>query len=91
MPHPKKATQDDPDPFYAFDALFDRRHRKRTRALHLPFPDFLARALIGLFTTRKATLHEIRFVTADREFIGGAWIGWLLRQKVPFRIRIKAG
>jgi hypothetical protein len=33
----------------------------------------------------------IRFVTADREFIGTAWVGWLLSQKVPFRIRIKAG
>ena len=34
---------------------------------------------------------NIRFVTADREFIGGVWVGWLLAQKVPFRIRIKAG
>jgi len=34
---------------------------------------------------------RIHFVTADREFIGTEWIGWLLRQKVPFRIRIKAG
>ena len=31
------------------------------------------------------------FVTADREFIGRDWIAWLLSQKVPFRIRIKAG
>jgi hypothetical protein len=34
---------------------------------------------------------RIRFVTANREFIGAAWVGWLLSQKVPFRIRIKAG
>jgi len=34
---------------------------------------------------------KIRFVTADREFIGAVWVGWLLAQKVPFRIRIKAG
>jgi hypothetical protein len=36
-------------------------------------------------------LCPIRFVAADREFIGAAWIGLLLRQQVPFRIRIKAG
>ena len=35
--------------------------------------------------------QRLRFVTADREFIGQEWIGWLLREKVPFRIRIKAG
>jgi hypothetical protein len=34
---------------------------------------------------------RLRFVTADREFIGQQWIGWLLDKKVPFRIRIKAG
>ncbi len=33
----------------------------------------------------------IRFVTADREFIGKGWIAWLLSEKIPFRIRIKAG
>ncbi len=33
----------------------------------------------------------IAFVSADREFIGRDWIAWLLNQKVPFRIRIKAG
>jgi hypothetical protein len=33
----------------------------------------------------------IAFVSADREFIGRDWIAWLLSQKVPFRIRIKAG
>lgn len=35
--------------------------------------------------------QTIRFVTADREFIGRDWLTWLLWQKVPFRIRIKAG
>jgi len=35
--------------------------------------------------------QRLRFVTADREFIGREWIGWLLKEKVPFRIRIKAG
>lgn len=35
--------------------------------------------------------ERLRFVTADREFIGQDWIGWLLERKVPFRIRIKAG
>ncbi len=35
--------------------------------------------------------ERMRFVTADREFIGFDWVAWLLRQKVPFRIRIKAG
>lgn len=34
---------------------------------------------------------KVRFVTADREFIGQEWIGWLLSQELPFRIRIKAG
>lgn len=33
---------------------------------------------------------RLRFLTADREFIGFDWIGWLLAQKLPFRIRIKA-
>ncbi len=33
----------------------------------------------------------VRFVTADREFIGREWIGWLLSEKIGFRIRIKAG
>lgn len=33
----------------------------------------------------------ITFVTAGREFIGRDWIAWLLSEKVPFRIRIKAG
>ena len=34
---------------------------------------------------------RIRFVTADREFIGHDWIAWLLKERIPFRIRIKAG
>ncbi len=32
----------------------------------------------------------LRFVTADREFIGEDWILWLMRNKIAFRIRIKA-
>lgn len=35
--------------------------------------------------------ERIRFLTADREFIGFDWIAWLLQEKIPFRIRIKAG
>lgn len=41
---------------------------------------------LGLFGTQR-----LRFVTADREFIGREWIGWLLEKEVPFRIRVKAG
>ncbi len=35
--------------------------------------------------------ERVRFVTADREFIGRDWIGWLLEQGLAFRIRVKAG
>jgi len=35
--------------------------------------------------------ERLRFLTADREFIGFDWIGWLLQEQIPFRIRIKAG
>lgn len=35
--------------------------------------------------------ERIRFLTADREFIGFDWIAWLLKERIPFRIRIKAG
>ncbi len=35
--------------------------------------------------------ERLRFLTADREFIGREWIGWLLEQQIPFRIRVKAG
>ena len=31
------------------------------------------------------------FITADREFIGDQWVGWLIKQDLDFRIRIKAG
>lgn len=34
--------------------------------------------------------QRVRFLTADREFIGQDWIGWLIEKKIPFRIRIKA-
>jgi hypothetical protein len=46
--------------------------------------------LIGQFL-RLFGRERLRFVTADREFIGQEWIGWLLDKAVPFRIRIKAG
>jgi hypothetical protein len=35
--------------------------------------------------------ERMRFLTADREFIGFDWIAWLIQEKIPFRIRIKAG
>lgn len=41
---------------------------------------------IALFGTER-----LRLVTADREFIGTEWIGWLIQERVPFRIRIKQG
>jgi hypothetical protein len=41
---------------------------------------------VGLFGRER-----LRFLTADREFIGWEWIGWLQTQQIPFRIRIKAG
>jgi hypothetical protein len=31
-----------------------------------------------------------RFLTADREFIGDKWIGWLCEKALDFRIRVKA-
>ena len=46
----------------------------------------LLEQFLGLFGR-----HKVRFVTADREFIGRDWIAWLLSEKLPFRIRIKAG
>lgn len=46
----------------------------------------LMQQFVRLFGTRC-----IRFVTADREFIGKDWVAWLQKEKVPFRIRIKAG
>lgn len=35
--------------------------------------------------------ERIHLLTADREFIGATWIAWLLREKIAFRIRVKAG
>ncbi len=46
--------------------------------------------LLQRFVTLFGT-QTIRFLSADREFIGRDWIAWLLSEKVPFRIRIKAG
>lgn len=31
----------------------------------------------------------IQGLLADREFIGDAWMGWLLERKIPFTIRIR--
>ena len=39
---------------------------------------------LGLFPR-----NRINYVTADREFIGGDWIGWLLKERIPFRIRLR--
>ena len=33
--------------------------------------------------------ERLRFLTADREFIGWEWVRWLQKQQIPFRIRIK--
>ncbi len=33
--------------------------------------------------------HSLRFVTADREFIGRDWFRYLRREKIAFRLRIK--
>lgn len=34
--------------------------------------------------------ERCRFLTADREFIGDKWIGWLCEKDLDFRIRVKA-
>jgi len=33
--------------------------------------------------------RRIKGLLADREFIGDAWVGWLIEQKIPFYIRIR--
>ena len=48
------------------------------------------KALIGRFIALFG-VSAVRFLTADREFIGGDWVAWLLEQRLPFRIRVKAG
>jgi hypothetical protein len=45
--------------------------------------------LVGRFIALFGT-ESVMFLTADREFIGKDWIGWLLEARMPFRIRIKA-
>lgn len=35
------------------------------------------------------SLDNIAYVTADREFIGRDWLDYLLKEKTPFRIRIR--
>jgi hypothetical protein len=32
----------------------------------------------------------IAFLCADREFLGKRWVGWLVQESVPFRLRVKA-
>ncbi len=46
----------------------------------------LMQQFVRLFGTK--CLH---FVAMDREFIGYEWVAWLLKKKIPFRIRIKSG
>jgi hypothetical protein len=46
--------------------------------------------LIGRFV-RLFGKQRLRFLTADREFIGSDWVAWLLQEQIPFRIRVKAG
>ena len=45
-------------------------------------------ALMKRFISRFGQ-HRIKGLLADREFIGDAWIGWLIEQKIPFYIRIR--
>lgn len=33
--------------------------------------------------------ESIKGILADREFVGKDWFGWLLKEKIPFHIRIK--
>lgn len=33
---------------------------------------------------------RIAFVCADREFPSGRWVGWLVREGIPFRLRVKS-
>ncbi len=33
--------------------------------------------------------HRIQGVLADREFIGDKWLGWMLKQNIPFYVRIR--
>jgi hypothetical protein len=34
--------------------------------------------------------ERIAFLCADREFLGKRWVGWLVQESVPFRLRVKA-
>lgn len=46
-------------------------------------------ALIKRFITLFGK-EKMAGLLADREFIGDTWIGWLLKEKIPFCIRIKS-
>lgn len=39
---------------------------------------------------RRFGAERIQCLTADREFVGKHWVGYLLRAHIPFRLRIKA-
>jgi hypothetical protein len=47
------------------------------------------RKLLGRFV-KLFGASSIDFLCMDREFGGQAWLNWLLRQKIDFRLRIKA-
>jgi hypothetical protein len=47
------------------------------------------RKLLGRFV-RLFGPESINFLCMDREFGGQAWLGWLIKQKIDFRLRIKA-
>jgi hypothetical protein len=47
------------------------------------------RKLLGRFV-RLFGSESIDFLCMDREFGGRAWLGWLIKQKIDFRLRIKA-
>lgn len=46
------------------------------------------KALVSRFT-KEFGLPAIRFLCADREFIGERWVRWLRRSKIDFRIRVR--
>jgi hypothetical protein len=44
--------------------------------------------LLERFLERFGT-QSVRLITADREFIGGDWLAWLVQQQLPFCVRIR--
>ena len=45
-------------------------------------------ALLAQFVTL-CGVHQIAYLTADREFIGKKWFRWRRRQRIDFRIRVR--